>query len=100
MPKEKKSGRLTRYLEDYQGSQEPLLRSFSAVPYIELSANTQVLVDGCTNILEYGENCIRLAAGRFHVQLSGSGLCIRSMQEQCALITGVITAVEYLSAEG
>lgn len=96
----KQTGGLARYVDGYRGSSEPLLSSLGASPHIELAANTQVLVDGCTNILEYGDSGITLAAGRFHIRFSGSDLCIRSMQERCALITGTVTALEYLSGEG
>ena len=99
MPKQENRGGLARFIGEYQGSREPLLRSLGASPHIELSSNTQVMVEGCTNILEYEDSCITLTAGRFRIRCLGSDLCIRSMQEQCALITGTVTALEYLSGE-
>ena len=59
-----------------------------------------MLVEGCTGILEYERECIRLTAGKWVLRITGSGLQIGSMKDQCAVITGVIASVEYLSSEG
>ena len=93
-------GRLHAYLAAYSGTEEPLMSLLPARPYIELSSNVRMLVEGCTGIREYERECICLTAGRWLLRITGSGLVISSMKEQCAVITGVIAAVEYLSAEG
>ena len=77
-----------------------LMRLLPARPYIELSSNAKMLVEGCTGILEYERECIRLTAGKWVLRITGSGLQIGSMKDQCAVITGVIASVEYLSSEG
>ena len=58
-------------------------------------------MEGCTGILEYQRGCNRLTAGRtWALRITGSGLQIGSMKDQCAVITGVIASVECLSSEG
>lgn len=100
MAEKKGPGRLHAYLASYSGTGEPLMRALPARPYIEMSSNVKMLVEGCTGILEYERECIQLAAGKWTLRITGSGLQIGSMKEQCAVITGMIAAVEYLSAEG
>lgn len=100
MAEKKGPGRLHAYLASYSGTEEPLMRALPARPYIEMSSNVKMLVEGCTGILEYERECIQLAAGKWTLRITGSGLQIGSMKEQCAVITGMIAAVEYLSAEG
>ena len=53
MAENKGPGRLHAYLASYSGSEEPLMRLLPARPYIELSSNAKMLVEGCTGILEY-----------------------------------------------
>lgn len=100
MAENKGPGRLHAYLASYSGSEEPLMRLLPARPYIELSSNAKMLVEGCTGILEYERECIRLTAGKWVLRITGSGLQIGCMKDQCAVITGVIASVEYLSSEG
>ena len=100
MAENRVSDQLHSYLSAYSGSEEPLLRLLPARPYVELSSNARMLVEGCTGILEYEKTCIRLTAGKWNLCITGSDLQIGSMKEQCVVITGVIAAVEYLSAEG
>ena len=50
MAENKGPGRLHAYLASYSGSEEPLMRLLPARPYIELSSNAKMLVEGCTVI--------------------------------------------------
>ena len=53
MAEKKGPGRLHAYLASYSGTGEPLMRALPARPYIEMSSNVKMLVEGCTGILEY-----------------------------------------------
>lgn len=46
MAENKGPGRLHAYLASYSGSEEPLMRLLPARPYIELSSNAKMLVEG------------------------------------------------------
>ena len=81
MAENKGPGRLHAYLASYSGSEEPLMRLLPARPYIELSSNAKMLVEGCTGILEYERECIRLTAGKWVLRITGSGLQIGSISE-------------------
>ena len=56
--------RLKRYLSAYSGGEEPILRSLGQRPYLELSADRQLLIEGCGGILDYEEDRLALSAGR------------------------------------
>ena len=63
---------------------------------IELSGNREALVDGCRGVLQYEDDVIRLSTGRRVVRFQGSGLMIRTMQQNQLLICGTILSVEFI----
>lgn len=63
--------------------------------HIEISGNSEVLVDGCQGVLEYGDCAIALNTGRLTVRICGCELTVVSMQNGQAIIKGVITGVEF-----
>ncbi len=63
--------------------------------HIEISGNSEVLVDGCQGVLEYGDCTIALNTGRLTVRICGGELTVVSMQNGQAIIKGVITSVEF-----
>ena len=65
-------------------------------PCIELSGNREALVDGCRGVLQYEDDVIRLSTGRRVVRFQGSGLMIRTMQQNQLLICGTILSVEFI----
>ena len=63
---------------------------------IELSGNTEAVVDGCAGVLEYDENVIRLAGSRMSVKFTGRGLQIKALTHDSAIIEGFILNVEFI----
>ena len=63
--------------------------------HIEISGNSEVLVDGCQGVLEYGDCTVALNTGRLTVRICGGELTVVSMQNGQAIIKGVITSVEF-----
>ena len=64
---------------------------------IELSGNREAALDGCQGVLQYEDSVIRVSTGRLIVRFSGSGLCIRTMQQNQILICGTIASVDFTS---
>ncbi len=64
---------------------------------MELSGNTEAVVDGCTGVLEYDENIIRLSGGKMTVRFMGRGLQIKALTHSSAIITGYLISIEFLS---
>lgn len=63
--------------------------------YMEIVSNTCALVDGCKSVLEYDEDRIKLNLGRNTVTFSGTGLTIRSLSMEQAIVEGFIVNVEF-----
>ena len=64
---------------------------------IEINSNHEAIVENCRGVLEYTPNCIRLITAKMTVKLSGRQLCMGSMSRNCAVITGVIDSIEFIS---
>ncbi len=62
---------------------------------IELTGNRQAVVDGCDGIVDYDAEKVILRTGRLTVRFSGSGLRLKRLTENSAVIEGFINAVEY-----
>ena len=63
--------------------------------YMEMLGNRQVIVDGSCGILDYDDKKIRLNTGKGTVCFEGSQLQIKSLDCEQAVITGLISLVEF-----
>lgn len=63
--------------------------------HIEIVSNCCAMVDGCKSVLEYNDSLIKLNLGRNCVSFCGSGLTIKSLDSQQAIIEGMIIAIEF-----
>ncbi len=64
---------------------------------LELTGNRQVVVEGCRGIQEYEEGLIRLSTSSGIIRFMGRGLIMNRLTDDCAVITGYILSVEFLS---
>ncbi|MBQ5592846.1 MAG: YabP/YqfC family sporulation protein [Clostridia bacterium] len=63
--------------------------------YIEIISNTCALIDGCKGVMEYDESTIKLSLGKKAVCFCGSGLTIKSLSSEQAMIEGCIISMEF-----
>ncbi|MDR2909326.1 MAG: YabP/YqfC family sporulation protein [Oscillospiraceae bacterium] len=63
---------------------------------IELSGNTEALVDGCTGVLEYDESTVRLAGKSMSVRFRGRNLQLKVLTHDSAVLAGFILSVEFV----
>lgn len=68
---------------------------FRQAPRVEISGNQRALIEGCGGILEYGEDRVRLQAGRWTIQLRGRDLQLDCLSESSLVIRGEILSLEY-----
>ncbi len=61
--------------------------------HIELFTDT-VIVDGCKNVAEYGDGCIKLNVGKSRVCVFGDSLTIKSFICTQVIISGKIVSLE------
>jgi len=102
MPKrQNRAGRrqagLERIAERLGSELEMPKTSLPGTVHIELSGNREAIVDGCRGVVEYSENVIRLNTGKLIVRFTGSGLMIKTLQLNQAIICGNILSLDYTS---
>lgn len=75
----------------------PLPEVLSGEPKIEMLGNREIIVDGCKGVVEYGENLIKLNAGDCVLSILGDTLIIKSYDGSVAVISGIITEINFVS---
>lgn len=65
------------------------------VSHMELSGNREAIVEGCKGVVEYDEGIIRLNLGKNIVRFAGTGLSIRTLTLEQAIITGNILSIDF-----
>lgn len=63
--------------------------------HIEISSNTEAIVEGCLGVLEYSDSVISLNTAKLTVRINGADLTITSFQNGQAVITGIIAGVDF-----
>lgn len=64
---------------------------------IELSGNREAIVDGCSGIVQYDDEVIKLATGKLVACFYGNRLTIRTLTADQAVIEGEIISIEFLT---
>ena len=64
------------------------------VPRIELTGSGQLLIERHHGVLEYSEECIRVAARDMTIRVTGMELQLRTMTQTEIAVTGLIASVE------
>ena len=65
------------------------------VSHMELSGNREAIIEGCKGVVEYDEGIIRLNLGKNIVRFTGTGLSIRTLTLEQAIITGNILSIDF-----
>jgi sporulation protein YqfC len=69
----------------------------SGMSHIELSGNREAVIDGCSGVLEFDENIVRLTVGKFIVKFTGRGLVIKELTKSSVVVEGFIISIEYMN---
>lgn len=64
--------------------------------HMEINGNREAVVDGCSGILEYSTETVRIRTGRMTVRFCGRGLAIRSLTADALVVTGFLTGIEFV----
>lgn len=70
--------------------------ALSKQAHIDLQGNREALVDGCRGVLEYTDSAIKINVGSGHVRFCGSGLELRSLAGDQAVVSGHIKTIEFV----
>ena len=66
------------------------------LPFMEITANRKLLIDGCKGILEYRTELVKINTGRLILSVAGRGLYIKCMSANALVICGYISGIEFL----
>lgn len=64
--------------------------------HMEINGNTEAVVDGCSGVLEYDTDVVRIRTGKLVVRFTGRGLVIKCLTADSLVVTGYITGIEFL----
>ena len=96
-PKGRRRAGIERFAERVGAELDVPSASLPNGVHIEMSGNREAVVDGCRGVVEYNENVIRLNTGKLIVRFTGSGLMIRTLQMNQAIVCGSILSVDFTS---
>ena len=73
----------------------PSIPPVDSAPCIELSGNSEAVMEGSRGVLEYTPEAVRVNAVGMTVTFRGRGLDLRCISPSALIIGGFITAVEF-----
>lgn len=76
-------------------SDEILYNNKITTSHTELFSNKRIVIEGCSNIIEYQENYIKLKLKKGIICLTGSEFLISSFNEENIDIKGNILTIEF-----
>lgn len=82
-----------KFAEELQLPESAVTDSFK----IEFRGISDVVIEGCRGIIEYGESCISLNLGKNTVRFGGADLEISSFFEEQAILKGTVVVMEFSS---
>lgn len=65
--------------------------------HMEINGNTEVIVEGCSGVLEYNTDVVRIRTRKKVVKFCGRGLAIKCLTADSLVVTGFITCIEFLT---
>ena len=64
--------------------------------HMELVNNTEAIIEGCTGILEYNTDTIRVNTEKYIIQFKGRSLTLRCMTQDSIIVNGYFLSIEFL----
>lgn len=65
--------------------------------HMEINGNSEAVVDGCSGVLEYDDNVVRIISRGKTIRFTGRGLMIRCLTADSLVVTGYLTGIEFLN---
>jgi len=62
---------------------------------LEISGNRQAIVEGCSRILQYDEDCIRMETVGGEIGFSGERLCVNGLSGGSAVVAGRFVTIRF-----
>jgi sporulation protein YqfC len=68
----------------------------SDLPIIELTGNREVNMEGCTGVLKYSSDNIKVNTNSMVVSIQGRGLNLKCISSSSLVISGTVLSVEFI----
>lgn len=75
---------------------ETPIENFKDISRLEMMGNNEALLEGCSGILEYDENIIRISTKKNEIKFFGRGLNLKCLTPENVIIQGTILSVEFI----
>lgn len=63
--------------------------------HMEINGNQEVIVEGCSGVLEYDTDVVRIKTAKLTVRFTGRGLVIKCLTADSLVVTGYLTGIEF-----
>lgn len=63
--------------------------------HMEINGNQEVIVEGCSGVLEYDTDVVRIKTAKMTVRFTGRGLVIKCLTADSLVVTGYLTGIEF-----
>lgn len=95
--KKKKS---TKNQENLHKAAKTMQLPIGALPnftHFEMNSNREVIIEGCSGILQYDENIIKVNMDKMITAFYGRNLSIKCLSSDSLIVEGFITSIEFLT---
>lgn len=73
------------------------IETFNNISRIEVLSNTESILEGCTGVLEYDDNIIRLGTKKHEIKYFGMNLVLKCLNNQNVIVEGQIQSIEFIN---
>lgn len=70
---------------------------YMGTSHMEINGNREVVVDGCSGVLEYDSDVVRIKTGKQIVRFTGRGLNIKCLTADSLIVEGFLTGIEFIT---
>ena len=67
------------------------------ISHMEINGNREVVVEGCSGVLESVENTVRVKFGKLQVRFTGRGMSIKCLTADSLVVEGFLTGIEFMT---
>ncbi|WP_101697696.1 YabP/YqfC family sporulation protein [Clostridium minihomine] len=64
---------------------------------LEIKGNREAVLEGCGGVLEYGEDTVRVRAGKMSVRFTGRDIKIKCLTADSLVVEGYLTGLEFIT---
>ncbi len=91
----RKDREMARGLQKIAGALQLPAAVVAGTSHMQLCGNREAVLEGCSGIVEYTQEIVRVKTGKFITKFSGRELEIKCLQSDSLVVQGFILAIEF-----